>query len=141
MTRKDKLKKKMDGSDISEIFLVQIPQCVTALRRARRTNYNSVWHKSNPGKEQKFDFKISSLLLSRPVQLFAILLLKLPMIYIYLKNNKIIVIIKVIIEKSRGGRFHGTGIEIWAGFGPNGQLSCLHSFKIFWPMKPSYTSN
>ena len=24
---------------------------------------------------------------------------------------------------------------------PNGQLSCLHSFKIFWPMKPSYTSN
>ena len=22
--------------------------------------------------------------------------------------------------------------------GPNGQLSCLHSFKIFWPMKPSY---
>ena len=25
--------------------------------------------------------------------------------------------------------------------GPNGRLSCLHSFKIFWPMKPSYTSN
>ena len=24
---------------------------------------------------------------------------------------------KVIIEKSRGGRFYGTGIEIWAGFG------------------------
>ena len=22
--------------------------------------------------------------------------------------------------------------------GPNGQLSCLHSYKIFWPMKPSY---
>ena len=36
MTRKDKLKKKIEGSDISEIFLVQIPQCVTALRRARR---------------------------------------------------------------------------------------------------------
>ena len=35
------------------------------------------------------------------------------------------------------GDFYGTGIEIWAGFGPNGQLSCLHSFKIFWPMKPS----
>ena len=30
------------------------------------------------------------------------------------------------------GDFYGTGIEIWAGFGPNGQLSCLHSFKIFW---------
>ena len=25
--------------------------------------------------------------------------------------------------------------------GLNGWLSCLHSFKIFWPMKPSYTSN
>ena len=25
--------------------------------------------------------------------------------------------------------------------GPNGQLSCLHSFKIFSPLKPSYTSN
>jgi hypothetical protein len=38
------------------------------------------------------------------------------------------------------GDFYGTGIEIWAGFGPNGQLSCLHSFKIFSPMKSSYTS-
>ena len=38
------------------------------------------------------------------------------------------------------GDFYGTGIEIWAEFGPNGQLFCLHSFKIFWPMKPSYTS-
>jgi hypothetical protein len=36
MTRKDKHNKKIEGSDISEIFLVQIPQCVTALRRARR---------------------------------------------------------------------------------------------------------
>ena len=27
--------------------------------------------------------------------------------------------------------FYGTGIEIWAGFGPNGQISCLYSFKIF----------
>ena len=25
--------------------------------------------------------------------------------------------------------------------GRNGQLSCLHSFKLFWPMKPSYASN
>ena len=25
--------------------------------------------------------------------------------------------------------------------GPNGQLCCLHNFKIFWPMKASYTSN
>jgi hypothetical protein len=39
--------------------------------------------------------------------------------------------VKVIIEKSRGGIFFGTGIEIWAGFGPNGQLSCLHILKIF----------
>ena len=36
---------------------------------------------------------------------------------------------KVIIEKS--GDFHGTGIEIWAGFGPVWQLlrpvfSCFH---------------
>ena len=29
------------------------------------------------------------------------------------------------------GDFYGTGIEIWAEFGPNGQLSSLHSFKIF----------
>ena len=27
------------------------------------------------------------------------------------------------------GDFYGTGIEIWAGFRPNGQLSCLHTFK------------
>ena len=39
------------------------------------------------------------------------------------------------------GDFYGTRIEIWAGFGPNGQLFCLHSFKIFGHMKPSYTSN
>ncbi len=26
---------------------------------------------------------------------------------------------------------YGTGIEIWAGFGPNGRLSCLCSFKLF----------
>ena len=39
------------------------------------------------------------------------------------------------------GDFYGTGIEFWAGLGPNGRLSCLYSFKIFWPMKPSYTSN
>ena len=25
--------------------------------------------------------------------------------------------------------------------GLNGRISCLHSLKIFWPMKPSYTSN
>ena len=36
---------------------------------------------------------------------------------------------KVIIEKSRGGRFLWN-IEIWAGFGPDSQFSCLHSFKI-----------
>ena len=28
--------------------------------------------------------------------------------------------LKVIIEKSRGGKYYGTGIEIWAGFGPVG---------------------
>jgi hypothetical protein len=38
---------------------------------------------------------------------------------------------KVIIESPVVGDFYGTGIEIWAGFGPNGRLSCLHSFKIF----------
>ena len=27
---------------------------------------------------------------------------------------------KVIVEKSRVGAFYGTGIEIWAGFGPVG---------------------
>ena len=39
------------------------------------------------------------------------------------------------------GDFYGTGIDILAGFGPNGQIFCLHSVKIFWSMKPSYTSN
>ena len=29
------------------------------------------------------------------------------------------------------GDFYGIGIEIRAGFGPKGQLSWLHSFKIF----------
>ena len=38
------------------------------------------------------------------------------------------------------GDFYGTRIVIWAGFGPNGQLSCLYSFKILWPMKPPYTT-
>ena len=50
---------------------------------------------------------------------------------------------KVIIEKSRGGDFNGTGIEIWAGFGPVGKknwadyeqllspfFSCFHGQKI-----------
>ena len=41
---------------------------------------------------------------------------------------------KVIIEKSRGGRFLGKGIEIWAGFGPFGNFldqffSCFHEQK------------
>ena len=27
------------------------------------------------------------------------------------------------------GDIYGTGIEIWAGFGPNGQLSCLHGLR------------
>ena len=44
---------------------------------------------------------------------------------------------KVIIEKSRGGRF--LRIEIWAGFGPNCKISCFHCFEIFWPMKPQTT--
>ena len=44
---------------------------------------------------------------------------------------------KVIIEKSRSGKFLWNRI-----FGLDlGRLSCLHSFKIFWPMKSSYTSN
>ena len=43
---------------------------------------------------------------------------------------------KVIREKSLGGRFYGTGIEIWAGFGPVRQLlrpvfSCFHEQKKF----------
>ena len=37
---------------------------------------------------------------------------------------------------------HGTMLIIWAAqHRPNSRLSCLHSFKIFWPMKPSYTLN
>ena len=39
------------------------------------------------------------------------------------------------------GDFYGTGIKIWSGFGPNGQLSCHHSFKTFLPRKPSHTLN
>ena len=46
---------------------------------------------------------------------------------------------KVIIEKSRGGRFLWTGIEIWAGFGPvgnaekkgHGQIMIQGQKKIF----------
>ena len=36
------------------------------------------------------------------------------------KCQKDIARAKVIIEKSRDGRFYRTGIEIWAGFGPVG---------------------
>ena len=36
-------------------------------------------------------------------------------VFIYLCAEKVETVIKVIIEKSRD--FHGTGIEIWAGFG------------------------
>ena len=33
-------------------------------------------------------------------------------------------------------------LVIWAAQpGPNGHFPCHHSFKIFWPMKPSYSSN
>ena len=39
-------------------------------------------------------------------------------------------------------KVHEPMLVIWAAQpGANGQLSCLHSFKIFWHMKPSYTSN
>jgi len=42
--------------------------------------------------------------------------------------------VKLFIEKSCGGRFYGTGIEIWAGFGPVWQLLrpglCFHGQKI-----------
>ena len=49
----------------------------------------------------------------------------------YLNSNTY----KVIIEKSRGGRFYGTGIEIWAGFGPIGSIEKKRSGPImsnFW---------
>ena len=37
----------------------------------------------------------------------------------------------------------GRSTSIFSLYGQlsQGQLSCLHSFKILWPMKPSYTSN
>ena len=35
---------------------------------------------------------------------------------------------KVITESPTMGDFYGTGIEIWAGFGLNGQLSCLYIY-------------
>ena len=39
-------------------------------------------------------------------------------------------------------KVHKRMLVIWAAQpGPNGQLSCLHSFKVFWPIKSSYTSN
>ena len=37
----------------------------------------------------------------------------------------------LLVRSYEVGDFCGTGIEIWAGFGLNGRLSCLHSFKIF----------
>ena len=38
--------------------------------------------------------------------------------------------------------YHLRSLAIWAAqSGPNGRLSCLHSFKIVWPMKPSFISN
>ena len=39
--------------------------------------------------------------------------------------------IKVIIEKSQRGRFYGTGIEIWAGFGRNGDNPAVIDSKSF----------
>ena len=93
---KTNLRKKIEGSDISEIFLVQIPQCVTALRRARRTNYNSVWQKNNPGKKRKNWFQNIF-----PTSIASSAAFCYPTIKNYLynddihlpKNNKIIVII------------------------------------------------
>ena len=38
---------------------------------------------------------------------------------------------KSLLRNPALGNFYGREIEIWARFGPNGQLSCLHSFKIF----------
>jgi hypothetical protein len=33
------------------------------------------------------------------------------------------------------GDFYGTGIEIWAGFGPNGRLSCLQNLLTYETIK------
>jgi hypothetical protein len=41
------------------------------------------------------------------------------------------IVVAAQLQSPAVGDFYGTGIEIWAGFGPNGRLSCLHSFKIF----------
>ena len=38
-------------------------------------------------------------------------------------------------EKSCGGRFYGTGIEIWAGFGPVWQLLRPVFFMFSWAKK------
>ena len=37
---------------------------------------------------------------------------------------------KVIIEKSCGGEFNGTEIEIWAGFGPVGDTEKENTFGL-----------
>ena len=49
------------------------------------------------------------------------------------------VVSKFIIEKSRSGRFLWNMNWDLGWIWLNGQLSCLQSFRIFWPMKPSYT--
>ena len=49
---------------------------------------------------------------------------------------------KFFVSKHERRKVHEPMLGILAAQpGPNGRLSCLHSFKIFWPMKPSYTSN
>ena len=48
-----------------------------------------------------------------------------------------------LVQSTENGRsMRVFSVHIWAAQpGPNGQLSCLHSFKIVLPMKPSYTPN
>ena len=42
-------------------------------------------------------------------------------LHTYANQNKVSILLpKVIIEKSCGGDSYGTEIEIWAGFGPDG---------------------
>ena len=52
-------------------------------------------------------------------------------------------LVKIKIYRNHGRRkvYEHILFILAAQPGPNGQLSCLHCFKIFWPMKPSYISN
>ena len=100
--------------------------CAVLARGARCPDTRLFWHYIDPKmtKSRRFERERVSEILQTPF--YPIWLMYLWVICPWHGRRKVQECILVILAAQPG---------------LNGWLSCLHSFKIFWPMKPSYTSN